>query len=75
MQEYVPALTWNEPTLMEFLSHHGYLSGDGYQPPKSVVRDALNAVRKASHLCSPHMLVWAVFLSVAVLSAVRQRLW
>ena len=75
MQEYVPALTWNEPTLKKFLSRHGYLSGDGYKPPKSVLSDTLDAVRKVSQLCSPHVLVWAVFLVVAILSAVLQRLW
>ena len=61
MQEYVPALTWNEPTLKEFLSRHGYLSENGDKPPKNVLSDALDVVRKVSHLCNPHMLVWTVF--------------
>ena len=74
MQEYVPTLTWNEPTLTEFLSHHGYLSGDGDKPPKNMVTDALEVVRIASHLCSPHVLVWIVSLMVAALSVVVQRL-
>ena len=70
MQEYVPTLTRNESTLIEFLSHHGYLSEDGYKPTKNMVSDVLEVVRMATHHCSPHVFVWIVFLVVAALSVV-----
>ena len=61
--EYIPPLTKDEPTLLDFLKHHHYLpTKDNYK--ENSLSHLLFVLRNLSREVSPHHFVWGVLMAV-----------
>ena len=70
VKEYFPPLSWQEPTLLEFLKHHGYLNSANYNPPENVCSRFLAWIRSCAEGVAHHVLVWILIIMAASCSLV-----